>query len=173
MAVDWGGVVVADFSEGLGGGLGGLLPLLLLGGGGLGGGLGSSGEGGGGLSPLLLLLLLGQGQGQNCESSCSNRSCSSSSSGGEAPANFQDYLTANIGRRIKIMFPTQTMFLAGQEITARLIEVGSDYVVIDRICVNGVPILDPRRLTMRNTEIVGLQPLTGRDRFIELICALD
>lgn len=145
-------------------GLGGLLPLLLFSGG-LGG---SGGSDGGGISPLLLLLLL-----QGGFESSSSTSSSETSTSTAAPAAFVDFLTANIGRRVKLAISTNTIWDTTSVIIARIVAVGTDYVTIDRICVNGTPILDPRRITLVLSEIRGVERLTFTDRLIELLCTLD
>jgi hypothetical protein len=143
-------------SDGLGG-LDGLLPLLLL----------TSGKKTG-LTPLLFWLLLLRHTGGETTTTTTG------TSGGDVdPNSFTDFLTANVGRRVKLVLATQTWVTAGQVITARIVEVGSDYVTLDRICINGTPVLDPRRITIRIATILAVEALTFRDQLIELLCILD
>jgi len=130
---------------------------------------------GGGLEGLLPLLAFGGGLGST---STSGSGSSSSDEGGVAAdcasANIAAFLSANVGRRLKLTLGLQSLFpIFPQEITARIVCAGSDFVVIDRICHNGQPLLDPRRLTLLTTTILGAQRLTPTDELIDLFCVFD
>jgi hypothetical protein len=107
--------------------------------------------------------------------SSTSSGCSTSTTGEVRPTTIAEALAANVGRRVKLVFGLQTTFFpfGGSEITARIVSVGSDFVVIDRICFEGRPILDPRRITFRIDTIDGVQRLKPEDELVGLLCALD
>jgi hypothetical protein len=144
-----------------GGGLGSMLPFML-------GGMGGCGSSSG-ISPLLLLLLLG-GQG-TCGSACSS---STTTDGGDPAASFADVLTANVGRRVRLILGTNSL-VGGPEwnIIATIASVNSDYVVLDNICFNGRPEPVLSRLNLLTSQILGVHPLTRYDEFLQLSCVLS
>ncbi len=144
-----------------GGGLGGMLPFML------GGGMGGCGNNGG-ISPLLLLLLMGQ------QRTCESTSSSSTASDGGDPPIFADVLTANVGRRVRLILGTNSL-VGGPEwnIIATIVAVNTDYVVLDNICFNGRPEPLLGRLRLLTSQILGLHPLTRYDEFLQLSCVLS
>ena len=135
-----------------GGGVGGMLPLLLAG--------GSTS----GISPLLLFLLLNQ-----------SHACSSSSSSTDTddPSTFADVLTANIGRRVRLVLGGNSL-IGGPSwvIIATIVAVNTDYVVLENICINGRPEPVLSRLRLLTSQILGIHALTTADEFVQLSCVL-
>jgi hypothetical protein len=131
----------------------GLLPFLLM---------GQGGRGGEDLLPLLLLL----GQG---ETETSGSSSVSSSGSEDLPTSFAANLQGLVGERVKLVLGSSTFVPNPTTIIARLAAVGSDFVVLTHITLNGTPIVDPRRLVIRETLILGIERLSRRQLLLEAL----
>jgi hypothetical protein len=142
---------------------GNLLPLLLLSG--LGSSTSSGSAGGGRLDGLLPLLLLAEG-------GLATSSCAGTSWSSESPA-FAPVLADQIKRyrgcRVKLVLATNTLYPGGQLIIATIREILKDYVVIDEIEVNGVPIFDPSFLLLETEQIEAIEPIPPSKFLLELL----
>jgi hypothetical protein len=138
---------------------GDLLPLLLL-----SAGAASPSAGGSRTEDLLPLLLLG-GNGLGTDTD-------GSSEGPIFAPVLADQIKRYRGRRVKLVLGTSTLYPGGQLVIATIREVLDDYVVIDEIEVNGVPVFDPSFLLLSTSQILALEPISFRKFLLEFLWRL-